>query len=605
MKTLILAGLSVMLFPVFTFDTTLRFSNSIFSVIAFAGIFALLSYAQRIGVSGRKKGYAHALGAIFSAMTAFGSRLEGLGGIPYSNIPFWISIALYAHVFGQGIGILWTLLEEKEDAFRRPARLAQDSGMTDKLGRAANWLLQRPLLIGAALLVCWAPCYISTFPGNLVYDASYEYYQLQTGFTKSFPLLHSAIVTRLFALSESLTGSVNAGVAFYVIVQMLLAAALFTAIVRRFYIDGLHPLLTLGLAAYYALCPVVPLLITCTTRDVLFIMLLTCTIFQFYLLARDADAFMSRTGSVITLAATIVFTLLARNNNSGPLALVLLIGISLIICLVFGRKHIRNSVLFAASALGMFYAVTAVLTALCQPLYEAPPSSAMSILAQPIVRAYTLHGEEWLQEDREEFESYFNMVTLEYVPQNADPAKGNLTVRYRNMREFLVFWVKIGLRHPGCYLDAVLANTRQMWYPGSVIDGYTVRGMFPAYEKNYFYFGKYIEEIGSRLNLLPKVFTFYEDIGLRISFERIPLISMLFSIGFQVWLLLYALFYAAYRKCRYIFWPLGIAAVYTVCCACVPLVLLRYFGALFLVCPMIIAFTLCPGIFHKADTSEK
>ena len=594
MKTLILAGLSVMLFPVFTFDTTLCFSNSVFSIVVFAGVFALLRHAQRIGVSGRKKGYAHALGAVFSVMTAFGSRLEGLGGIPYGSIPFWVSVVLYAYVFGQGIGVLWTLMENKEPAFRRPAQLAQGRG--GRLVRAAEWLFGRPLLLWAVLLICWAPCYISTFPGNLVYDASYEYYQMETGFTKSFPLLHSAIITRLFSLSENLTGSVNAGVAVYVIVQMLLASALFTAIVRRFYLDGLHPLLTMGLAAYYALCPVVPLLITCTTRDVLFIMLLTCTVFQFDLLARDPDAFMASVRRIITLAATIVFTLLARNNNSGPLAAMLLIGICLVIFLFFGRKYIWHSALFAASALGMFYAVTAVLTALCQPLYEAPPSSAMSILAQPIVRAYTLHGELWPQEDQEEFESYFNMVTLEYVPQNADPAKGNLTVRYRNMREFLAFWVKIGSRHPGCYLDAVLANTRQMWYPGAVIDGYTVRGMFPAYQKNYFYFGKYIEEIGSRLNLLPKVFAFYESIGLRISFERIPLVSMVFSIGFQVWLLLHLLFYAAYRKCRYIFWPMGIVAVYTICCACVPLVLLRYFGALFLVCPMVIAFTLCPGL---------
>jgi len=384
-----------------------------------------------------------------------------------------------------------------------------------------------------------------------------------------------------------------------VIVQMLLCSALFTAILHRFHRDGLHPLYSLVLLAYYALFPVVHLLITCTTRGVLFIALLTFTVYQFYLLARDPEGFMSRVRHVVTLAAALVFTLLARNNNSGPLAMLLLVGVCAVICLVFGRKFIRNSILFTASALCTFYTVTAVLTALCQPLYEAPPSSAMSILAQPIVRTYTLHGDEWTQADREEFESYFNMETLEYVPQNADPAKGNLTVRYKNMRPFLAFWLKMGLHYPGCYLDAVLANTRQMWYPGTVIDGYTVRGMQPAYQKSYFYFGKYIEEIGSRLNLLPGVFSFYESIGLRISFERIPIISMLFSIGFQFWLLLHCLMYTAYRKCRHLFWPLAIVTIYTICCACVPLVLLRYFGALFLVMPMIAAFTLCPSLVRK------
>ena len=220
----------------------------------------------------------------------------------------------------------------------------------------------------------------------------------------------------------------------------------------------------------------------------------------------------------------------------------------------------------------------------------------MSILAQPIVRTHALHGEEWTQEERAEFESYFNMETLEYVPQNADPAKGNLLVRYGNMRSFLKFWIKMGLRYPGCYLDAVLANTRQLWYPDTVVDGYTVRGIFPSYEKSYFYFGKYVEEIGSRMNWLPGVFGFYENVGLQISFERIPIVSMLFSIGFHVWLLLHAVFYAVYRKAYRVLCPLSILVVYTVCCACVPLVLLRYFGALFLAFPFVAALTLCPAL---------
>ncbi len=49
--------------------------------------------------------------------------------------------------------------------------------------------------------------------------------------------------------------------------------------------------------------------------------------------------------------------------------------------------------------------------------------------------------------------------------QNADPAKGNLQLYYRNIRQFIPFWFKIGLRHPACYLDGMLANTMEMWFP--------------------------------------------------------------------------------------------------------------------------------------------
>lgn len=592
----ILAGLATLLFPAFVSDTSLAFSASVFALPMFAALFFLLRSAASLAPNVRRRGFSHGLGLLFSLMTAFGYALDRLEAIPYGSITFIAAILVFTHVFAQGLSLLWDLLARKEGAFcaAPSGRICGKSAVSSAVYRAVYALLERPALLVLLFLLCWAPCYLSTFPGNLMYDASYEYYQLENGFTRSFPLLHSAIITRLFAASEQLTGSVNAGVAVYVIAQMLLSALLFAHIVRKFHARALHPALLGVMIAYYAAFPVVHLLVTCTTRDVLFSVLLTWLIYLFYLLASDTDAFMSSAKNVFLLAAVLVFTLLARNNNSGPLAVCLLFAVCVLICLAFGRRYIRRSLTFIASAVGLFLGVSAVLTALCQPLYDSPPSSSMSILTQPIARAYVLHGDTWPKEDQAAFESFFNMVTFEYVPQNADPSKGNLQVRYANMREFLAFWIRIGLRHPACYLDAFFANTQQMWFPPAIPDGYNVRGMYPGYDKCYFYFGRYVEEIGSRMNWLPGVFSFYEKIGLMISYEKIPLVSLLFSIGFHVWLLLHCVFYCAYRKCLRLFWPLSILLVYVICCAFVPLVLLRYFGALMLVFPMVLAFTLCP-----------
>lgn len=595
MKSFIWAALSAALFPRFLSDSSLSFSNSMFSVLFFCAVWFMLRSASKLEQDKSMRLYTHALGFLFSTMTAFGNALENLGAVPYTALPFAASVAVFTHICAQLLALLWTFLQKNEGRF---AAHAVQSMRTPRLCSLITRVLEKPLLLPALLLLCWTPCYISTFPGNLIYDASYEYYQLADGFSRSFPLLHSAIVTRLFRASELLTGSVNAGVAVYVIAQMLLMAALFSHIVRRFHSQRLHPLLLGVLVAYYALFPVVHLLVTCTTRDILFSALLTWLVYLFYCLACEPDRFMGSVRHVILLASVLVLTLLSRNNNSGPLAAVLLLILCALVGVSFGRKHIRNVFVFAASSLVFFFGINAALVSLCQPLYNSPPSSSMSILAQPIVRAYTLHGQEWTEEERAEFESYFTMETLEYVPQNADPAKGNLQVRYANLKPFIRLWIKIGLRHPACYLDAVLANTVQMWFPASVIDGYTVRGMYPGYDKCYFYFGRYVEEIGSRLNLLPSVFAFYEHIGLSLSFEKIPVISMLFSIGFHVWILLHCVFYAAYRKARPLFWPLLILSVYTLCCAFVPLVLLRYFGALFLSFPMTLVFTLCPSAAH-------
>ncbi len=81
-----------------------------------------------------------------------------------------------------------------------------------------------------------------------------------------------------------------------------------------------------------------------------------------------------------------------------------------------------------------------------------------------------------------------------------------------------------------------------------------------------------------------------------ISFEKLPVISMLFSIGFQFWLLLHCVFYVLYRKCGRLMLPLTVLLAYVLLSSFAPLVLVRYYGALFLAFPMTLVFTLCPSV---------
>ncbi len=56
----------------------------------------------------------------------------------------------------------------------------------------------------------------------------------------------------------------------------------------------------------------------------------------------------------------------------------------------------------------------------------------------------------------------------------------------------------------------------------------------------------------------PKVREYYKNIGLYISFEKIPIISMFFSIGFQFCIVLNCVFYIGYRRCKYLYLPVAI-----------------------------------------------
>ena len=594
MYSILWAFLSTLFLPRFLSDSSISFSNSLLAPLVWVALFLLLSHAKRTPIPLRTRLLTHLLGFLYALLTAYGYALRHLSSIPYLNPAFIASIILFAHPIAQALALLWGWMARKEALLCSVDSTETPSLYAAPLTRLSIALYRQPFVLFVLLLCCWLPCYLSTFPGNFVYDASYEYYQAADGYSRSYPLLHSFLITRLLGLSERWTGSVNVGIAAYTITQLLLAATLFSHILRHLYRRRIHPLFLLVLTAYWALFPAIHLLVTCTSRDILFGLLLTWTVYLYYRLASEPQVFFASKRNRALLAAVPVLTLLSRNNNSGPLALLLLLLFCALVRLLTGPKHLRHVLGYALLSFSLFAGISSGLEASCQPLYPSPPSSSMSLIAQPIVRTYFRHGDAWSEADRAAFASYFDLDLLEYFAQNADPAKGNLKVRYANMRPFLSFWIRMGLRYPACYLDALLAATQQMWFPDSVIDGYTVRETDPYYEKCYFYFGRYIEEIGTRYPLMPAVFRFYETVGLRLSFERIPVVSMLFSIGFHVWLLLHALVYTAHRRRMRLLVPLGILAVYVLCCAFIPLVLLRYFTALFFCFPLTLVLMLYP-----------
>lgn len=187
---------------------------------------------------------------------------------------------------------------------------------------------------------------------------------------------------------------------------------------------------------------------------------------------------------------------------------------------------------------------------------------------------------------------------LGYCPENADQTKRRINIQ-NNFWDFFMFWCKIGTEHLGCYIDAILANTQNMWYPDSVIDGYNqvfkeVGEPYYDYDKCYYSITSDLEEPAEHMNYLPMVLNYYTQIGLNISFEKLPVVSMLFSIGFQFWLILNCFFYVMYRRLYRLVLPLTIILGYMLISACVPLVLLRYFAAAFFAVPMLIVFTIQP-----------
>ena len=504
------------------------------------------------------------LGLIFALMAALGFELENFGAVTWRVVP---AVLILTAGFSVGLKFLWRFLARAEISLR--------SAPESKFLRE---IFLRPNLVGIILLVCWTPCWLSIFPGNFVYDATKELAQAVNGYSGNFPRLHSVLIVALLGLSASISGACEAGVAIYIVVQMTCMAAMYARMLKFFTERGTNSWLLAAAFLYCAIFPVVPMLATTTVRDVLFSILLTWTAFLAYRLAVGERV-------EISFGIFLALTLISRSNNAGILPLIILLAFVIIL----------RSKKFAAAAVGVFVSVNFLLAAICQPFTPANVEASLSVFAQGLARAYVMAPETFTEAEREKFAWYFGSAEIKYVPENADPVKARLDV-HGDLAGFLKYWLEIGKKNPHCYAEAILANSWQMWYPPSVVDGYQRAGVkaYVSYcDKSYFAFG-HAEPPVELENFLPRVKNFYERIGLFISFEKIPVLGLLFSIGFQFWFLLNCAFYAAWRRAKNLILPLAILLAYAILSAFVPLVLLRYFAALFFAFPLVLIFTLQP-----------
>ncbi len=586
---ILLASAGALLFPQLLNMDSVMLSGGILSLVLFGALMALFRVTHWQAFSWRRVIFSHLGGAFFSVLTAFGFALDAVGSVEYGSWKLWLTVICYTHVYGQLLSLIWTGLERLE-----PKLSAQPKNIA---ARVLDWVLGRPYIVLPVILLCWLPCWLATWPGNFVYDATKEFSQLEKGWMGDFPMLHSILIVRLLEWSFETTGGYNTGIAVFTFGQMALLAAMFTHILCKFRRLGGNRWVLLALTLYCAAFPGVHVLVTSTVRDVLFSGLLTYSVFLLWCMGRDVKGFLGSWWKPVGPALVVVLTVFARNNNTGLLMPMAVAAVAAVLFVIGGKRGWKGALVFGVTALTAYMALGAILSGSCDPITPSSQNASMTLYSQTLARAYTLEGENWPARDKVTILKYFDISKLSYVPENGDSTKGRLKLTAENKEEFLTFWREIGSRYPGHYADAVLMNTHAAWFPGAVMDGYQQRNvaMYKDYEKCWFFYADLIEEPGVLESKWPALHDWYRDLSLNISYEKVPVISLLFSVGFHFWLVLGCLFYAFYRKARHLYLPLAVIIGYALASMCVPLMLLRYFAALIFAFPLVLSFMLQPN----------
>lgn len=441
------------------------------------------------------------------------------------------------------------------------------------------------ILIGVCLFGCLFLGLLGCWPGIYAYDAQGQLAQAmypEVEYATHHPLLHTFVMGKIITFGYHVSReNLGMGVLMYSIIQMLVCTVIFAYSIYFVWSITSRKWLTIAAFLYYAFFPTVVLFTFCTTKDVLcsaFLHLMVLLVYEMY---QDTDRFFTQKGKVTVLIFSGVLMCLFRNNGIYAVALMTVFA-----SVSFPKKRILSCVIFIPIMLLAFLSGKGLQAGLHAEISSM--AEAFSVPIQQIARVYNEEGEEAFTEEELGliYKAVSSEVLLGYQPMISDDVKYAIQFNEEvvtHKGEYLKLWLNTGLGNPEEYILSFLDNTYQAWYPGTCITRYPDKS-----ESDYLD----IEGFDT-VEKEPKIqwlYDVYHRIATEFSYQKIPGLRLLFSIGAMLWMVLFTWFYGIWKKDSGI-----VAALLMILCFCVtcflgPTVLVRYYLNLYYIFPVCIAF---------------
>lgn len=468
------------------------------------------------------------LGLILATFVVEGAQLtSGVFFNPLA-VPLLLSIVLCSLPMTIGLLFLWRGLEDE----KATAGSEQESEAVD-----LKWFL------GAffAIMLCWIPWYLGSFPGLFCYnmgETNGEWGQYTTGaLTTHFPVFHTLLSGMIVDFGRNAFGdgvSIDPGVALLTALQSIVIAAIFAYCVYWIRGRGASRIIAYGAIIYFALNPVTSTFVMCTTRDTLFSAIaLLVAMFSYDALGEKRHGGFFK--ALIKLALACLLLCLLRNNGVYSFILLAVVLVSL------AKKRIVVG--------GVCVLVVIVSLLWMGPGYEAfdveqEENQQKEALALPIQQLAYVSSSGKLTDDEIVLlsNSGYSLPSAEdYFPKISDPSK--FTIFDMDLGDLVGVYVSIGINHPIDYLYAEIARTQDLWSPYSYINCYN--GFIDqAAGKETSFFSTTINSPGTAQPLIPGTLEFMHRLGGELFFQSIPLASLLVSLPFYFAVMLIVMFRA-------------------------------------------------------------
>lgn len=339
---------------------------------------------------------------------------------------------------------------------------------------------RKVFLLSLVMTFCsWIPAFLAYYPAVCAYDAVYQTGQIVENFyIDHHPIFHTLFIKGAMMLGEHVLGSVNRGIGFYTLCQMLLLASAFAFGIVALWQRGIRRV-WLGIAQVFCMLhPFHWYMSVSMTKDTIFSAFF---LIQLIALSQLMDGERKRGGWLVFFFST-VGMILFRNN--GKYAFLVFLAVLLPVFL-FGKKKSYWGRLLMWAMGGVI--AGAVLLRAVFGLTDASQGDRREMLSIPIqqlARTMVYHGGIGVsEEDDNTMEAsdkalindfILNEAYRNYRPDLADPVKSNTNTYVARFRakEFITVYLGLLAEYPGDFINAALAVNAGYLYPEDVSHAY-------------------------------------------------------------------------------------------------------------------------------------
>jgi len=556
-------------------------SNSIASILLWWACWKLISEAEK-RMDARLLAVCAPLGLMFSAMMVLGANVMQYETAALTAGRTWLSILCAAPLFSSVCAVFIRALRD----VRAPRCAGLDCWLNRLSGRTFF------ALCWALLFVSWLPGLIASYPGVYAYDCPYQLRSYLRGAVNTqHPMAHTGWLALCVVELGALLGSQEAGMCVYSVSQMLLFAAAYASILSFLRRRGAGGTVLACVLALFMLLPANAIFSFSGTKDVAFSAFVIWTLIAM-LDAAHAPALLSRRTFWLRFGLSAFGMLIFRNQG------VYVFVLAMLIALVVMKGQRRRILALAAALLMLFGVYQGPVTAAVGVQRAHAPQEMLSVPIMQLSRVIRYQPEELSPQDREAIEAFIPDWD-NYSSHScaiSDPVKNTFdNARFSaDPAAFFKLWGRIGLRHPGTYIDAFLRMTAGYWYPDMAYRDWA------AYQPYYQYEYHLAEDAPVLERRTPAALKWlsdwYMELSLNNTDQKIPVLPLFTSAGVAAWIMLLFIGWAVYERRWRMLWPAGLLFGLWGTILLGPVVLMRY------ALPLIMAEALLAGTVWTSRT---